>query len=83
MRGEKAKCILTLILSLLSSFLPSVYRVFHQLPDAAADLGLVDFDFGSSNVCPDLLRLMGIWQNWLGQSQPNPGAHADGASCIS
>ena len=27
---------------------------------------LLDFDFGSSDICPIMLRLMGIWQNWLG-----------------
>ena len=30
-----------------------------------ADLGWVDFDFGSSNFCLVLLGLMGSWQNWL------------------
>ena len=39
----------------------SVYRAFHQL----ADLGWVDFDLDSYAVCPILLGLMGIWQNWL------------------
>ena len=29
-------------------------------------LGLVDFNFDCSTVCPTLPRLVGIWQKWLG-----------------
>ena len=34
---------------------------FHQLPD----LGLVDFDLGSSAAWLILLRQMTFWQKWL------------------
>ena len=37
------------------------YREVHLL----ADLGWVNFDFGSSTFCLVLLGLMGSWQNWL------------------
>ena len=52
----------------------------HQL----MDLDLVDFDLGSSSVCPIPLRQMGFWQKWLSdrarwwnlsQSNPSPRAH--------
>ena len=63
------------------------YRVFHQLPD----LGWVDFDFGSSDICWIWLRQIEFWKKWLSSwtswrnianiSQPNPSARADGAPC--
>ena len=38
-----------------------MYREVHLL----ADMGWVDFDFGSSTFCLVLLGLMGSLQNWL------------------
>ena len=35
-----------------------IYRVFDQL----LDLGRIDFDHGSSAICPIGLRKMGFWQ---------------------
>ena len=47
--------------NLLISVGSFLYRVFHHLPD----LGWVDFDPGSSAICPILLRQMGFGQKWL------------------
>ena len=43
------------------------------------DMGWVDYDFCHSTLCQTLLRQMGVWQDWRGNSarwwnkgQPNP-----------
>ena len=63
------------------------YRVFHKLED----LGLVDFDFVCSTVCPILHGQMEFrqkrlsncarWWNIPNLSQPNPSPQADGTPC--